>query len=157
MPKLRTALTAGLLFLLWMALSGHFDAFHLGIGAVASVLIALELRGRSVQHRFSLVGLATYLPWLFGQIVLSNLRVARLACGPSRAMTPRLMHLRPGVRGRSALAVLGCSITLTPGTLTVDARPGEILVHALDSASAQGVVSGRMGRRVARAFRGTRR
>ena len=149
----RTAFTACCLFGLWVVLSGKFDAFHLGIGAVAAALVSFEWRGRVVRDGFSLVGLAIYLPWLLGQIILANLHVARLVCGPAQAMTPRLMHLKPGVRGDRAIALLGCSITLTPGTLTVDASSGEMLVHALDGASAEGVVSGRMGRHAARVFR----
>jgi multicomponent Na+:H+ antiporter subunit E len=42
------------------------------------------------------------------------------------------------------------SITLTPGTITLDVQGSTILVHALTEASAQGVENGEMDRRVSR-------
>lgn len=143
---------AGLLFGIWLLLSGKFDPLHVIPGAVVSLAIALEL-GRGSVRAFPLLRFAGYFAWLLGQIVLSNLRVARIVFSRRPAITPRLLRLPPAVRGDWELAVLGCSITLTPGTLTVDASSDEILVHALDEVSARDVEEGVIARRVSRLFR----
>jgi multicomponent Na+:H+ antiporter subunit E len=48
------------------------------------------------------------------------------------------------------VATYANSITLTPGTISVDVREGEILVHALTKEGAAGLLSGEMDRRVTR-------
>jgi multicomponent Na+:H+ antiporter subunit E len=48
--------------------------------------------------------------------------------------------------------VLGNSITLTPGTITVEIAPGELVVHAIDEASCADVADGALDARVGRVF-----
>jgi multicomponent Na+:H+ antiporter subunit E len=91
-----------------------------------------------------------YLWWLTGQIVLANLHVARLVLDPRTRLAPELVRVR--ARQRSALGQVlhANSITLTPGTVTLDLRDGELLVHALSAKSAGGVLSGDMDRAATR-------
>ena len=44
--------------------------------------------------------------------------------------------------------LLSQSITLTPGTLTVDQRDGRFLVHALDDAYTEGLQDSEMEKRI---------
>jgi multicomponent Na+:H+ antiporter subunit E len=55
---------------------------------------------------------------------------------------------KPSQRTSVGLVIHANSITLTPGTITIEARPGEFLVHALTRAGADGVITGDMDRRV---------
>ena len=150
----RYAVRAGLLFGIWLLLSGKFDPLHVIPGAIASLAIAAEM-GRGSVRSFPLLRFAGYVAWLLGQIVISNLRVARIVFSRNPAIAPRLLELPPPVRGDWELTVLGCSITLTPGTLTIDASSDGILVHALDEASARDVEEGVIAGRVTRLFRST--
>jgi multicomponent Na+:H+ antiporter subunit E len=153
----RVFLLAAVLTAIWYLLSGKFDLLHFGVGIAAALFIAsnyVPVEDSTVMRwgRFLL-----YVPWLIGQILLSNLRVARIVLTPRMPISPTFVRLRPGVTGPRALTLLGSSITLTPGTLTIDADADEVFVHALDSASAQDVRDAVIARRVAEVFAERRR
>jgi multicomponent Na+:H+ antiporter subunit E len=78
--------------------------------------------------------------------------VARSVLSPTMPISPTFLSQQPGVAGPRALTMLGSSVTLTPGTLTVDVSDGEIFIHALDSASAGDIRDHVIARRVARVF-----
>lgn len=141
------ALAAG-----WVILSQVFDAFHLGLGILAALALAALRTRRRATGAFPIGRFLRYMPWLLGQVFVSNLRVARLALSPRLRLSPRLLRIPPGVTGRPALTLLGCSITLTPGTVTVDATPDTLVVHALDAASAGDIERGIAARRVQALF-----
>lgn len=153
---------AAILLLLWLVLSGHLDAFHIGLGvaAVAFVLwinrpvqsAPLEASGEFSREPVRVLRLLTYLPWLFWQMLASGLYVAYLSLHPRCPVAPLLLRFRSHQPNLSAQVVLGNSITLTPGTLTIEIRDGELTVHALTERSADGFLEGSMPRRVARLF-----
>lgn len=147
-----TVLLAAVLIAGWYVLSGRFDVLHFGTGVVAAVVIALIARPPMDTTRARTGQLLLFLPWLAGQILLSNLRVVRLVLTPTMPISPRMIRKDPGVRGARALTLLGVSTTLTPGTLTVEVSGDETTVHALDRASAADIKAGIMAARVARVF-----
>lgn len=149
----RTALISAILLVTWYVLSGKFDVLHFGTGVITAVVIALLYRGMADACRFRPGQFLTFLPWLFVQVVISNLRVARLVFSRRMAIRPVFLSQPPGVVGDRALTLLGCSVSLTPGTLTVDVGPDEIFVHALDQKSADDLRDELMSRRVRRIFK----
>jgi multicomponent Na+:H+ antiporter subunit E len=68
--------------------------------------------------------------WLAGQIVKANLEVTRLVVSP-RAVDPRLVRVKATQRSDMGRVIHANSITLTPGTVSVEIEGNEILVHAL--------------------------
>lgn len=54
------------------------------------------------------------------------------------------------MRSDGELFVLGNSITLTPGTITIEVAPGELLVHAIDAHSQHDLSRGLLEERVSR-------
>src|SRR5690606_18540757 len=84
----RTLLTALLLTGVWYLLSGKFDVLHFGFGVAAAVLIAASLAPVSDGTTFRPLRFAAYVPWLVGQIFISNLRVARIALSPRMPIAP---------------------------------------------------------------------
>lgn len=156
MPSRRSirsfALVSALLLATWYVLSGRFDFLYFGTGVVTAVVLAATYTGVADRCRFRPGRFALFLPWLLVQVVISNLRVARLVFSRRMAIRPTFISQPPGVVGDRALTVLGSSVTLTPGTLTVDIDGDEIFVHALDAQSARDMRDERMSRRVARVF-----
>lgn len=136
----------------WYLLSGKFDILHFGTGVVTAFVIAMNVLPARDGTGVRPLRLLAYIPWLVWQIVLSNLRVARLVLSPGLPISPALVVREPGVIGARALTALGCSVTLTPGTLTIDVGEDEIFVHALDAVSAQDVREGVIARRLAAIF-----
>ena len=146
-----------ILFATWVILSGHLDALHLVFGAACAALVAavssdLLLSPARAPVRPAAIGrFAGYAAWLLWEVLLANLHVARLVLQPA-AMRPQIVRFRTSLRSDMAKVTLGNSITLTPGTVTVDIDGDEFCVHALSDKSAADLRSGVMERRVARLF-----
>jgi len=139
----------------WLLLSGHFEPMLVTYGVLCSAgVVALGARLRIVDAEALPVDLAlrfpSYLPWLFKEVVLSNLAVARVILDPALPIRPRVLRVTASQESTIAQVVYANSITLTPGTITLDVRNGQLLVHALTDHSARQLLGGEMDRRVAR-------
>ena len=157
------------LFGLWLVLSGKFDAFHVSMGAVSALCVALGTRRLlllppdiGAPGTYPTEGLSWrflgYLPWLIWQIIVSSLHVAYVVLHPRMPIQPRLLRFGTSFPHVLAQLTLATSITLTPGTVTLDVENDEFLVHALTDTSAQGLEpnGGAMHRRVAALFQSSR-
>lgn len=138
----------------WLLLSGHYTATLMTYGALSCAFVVWLSRHLDILDEEALpvqLGLRPffYLPWLFKEIVVSNLAVMRVILDPKLPIQPRLIKVRASQKSDVAQVLYANSITLTPGTVTLDVRDGEFLVHALTDESAEGVLSGEMDRRVA--------
>ncbi len=146
-----------ILFATWVILSGHFDALHLLFGAACAALVAafsydLLLSAAGPHTMLVTIGrFAGYVPWILREVFLANLHVAYLVLRPA-AMRPRMVRFRTSLTSDMARVTLGNSITLTPGTVTVDIDGDEFCVHALSDKSVDDLRSGDIERRVARLF-----
>jgi len=124
------------LALLWFGLSGETSPFFIGLGAFA-VLVTLALSARlkvidrnaSPYHRAP--QLLLYMGWLVVEIVKANIAVIARVLGPRHAIDPAVVRLRTRARTDLGKALFANSITLTPGTVTVDVEGDKVLVHAL--------------------------
>lgn len=142
------------LIAVWLLLSGHFDATLVGYGILSSILVVALMAHLHILDAESLpvhLGLRPfiYLPWLVKEVVLANIAVARVILDPRLPIQPRLLQVRASQESDVARVIYANSITLTPGTITLDVRGGDFLVHALTDKSAEGLLSGEMDRRVA--------
>jgi multicomponent Na+:H+ antiporter subunit E len=143
------------LLIVWLLLSGHYTTTLItygvlscaGIVALGAHLHILDREGLPTH-----LGLPTilYVPWLLKEIVLSNFAVAKVILDPKLPIQPRILRIRVGQKTHVGQVIHANSITLTPGTVTLDVREDRMLVHALTSASAEGLLSGEMDRRVTR-------
>ena len=148
-------LTFFILFAFWILLSARFDSFHLTLGGICSLLIAYLCHDllffnvrlgdfRTRARRFLLAG-----PWFMGQIFSANLHVAYLALSPKMPIDPQVIRFRTKLESDISWVGLANSITLTPGTITVDIREGEFFVHALDQKVAYDLNTGEMEDKIA--------
>jgi multicomponent Na+:H+ antiporter subunit E len=96
----------------------------------------------------------TYWPWLGVEIVKSAWDVTRIIVNPRLPISPTLIRVKNTQKTTVGVVTYANSITLTPGTISVDVGGGEILVHALTHAGAAALKSGDMDRRVTRLERG---
>lgn len=153
------AVQAILLMAAWLILSGHYDFLHIlyGVLSVAGVIL-LNLRLRHIplvenepegMASVKIVRLLLYLPWLLWQIIASGVYVARVVLSPRLRLQPTILRFRSRQPGVMAKVILGNSITLTPGTLTLDIAGDDFTVHALTTATADGLAEGSMQRWVA--------
>ena len=132
------------LFVVWLSLPQRFTPLHIAVGVLGSILIALtNVNVKSVRDsRISWGRALIYFPWLFWKILLSGLHISYVILHPGLPIRPQLLKYPTRYGADShALLLLGNSITLTPGTITVDAFEGDIEVHALDEKSLEAVTS----------------
>jgi multicomponent Na+:H+ antiporter subunit E len=148
-------LTAIILFALWLSLSATLSPAHVIVGALVAAFVAWLNPALPHLRRLSWVSILAYQPWLFGRILKSGLHVSRLILTPSLPIAPRLIRRQTKLKRDGELVVLGNSITLTPGTITVEVKPGELLVHAIDEESTQDLLGGALESRVQGVFRST--
>lgn len=139
----------------WLVLSGHYDLFHIASGVFCAGLVTvlsadlLSLGGRDTG--LSVARFFAYLPWLIWQVIVANLHVVYLIFVPSQ-IHPQIVRFRTTLTSDLARTTLGNSITLTPGTVTLDIEDDEFVVHALSDKVARDLMSGAMERRVALIF-----
>lgn len=151
-----------ILFFFWIIFSGRFDLFHLGLGVISCALVswfASDLSDSDSEFRpLSLVkvwvNFLLYFPWLLWQTFLASTHVLSLVFSPRMMdrIDPHILKIKTRIDDRLALVTFANSITLTPGTITVDISiHGDFSIHAIDKESAAGL-PGEMERRVARIF-----
>ncbi|MGB5213451.1 MAG: Na+/H+ antiporter subunit E [Anderseniella sp.] len=140
----------------WILWSGYFKPLLLGLGlASALVCTYLALRMRKADgegSQFKILQhvhqLATYWPWLLLEIAKSNIEVSKIILSGKMNIDPVMIRLKAGQSTEMGQVIYGNSITLTPGTITVDIDDGELLVHALTQSGAEGLHEGEMDRRI---------
>ncbi len=141
------------LFLFWLALSGHYTPLLISIGAISAALAAfaalrmriLDPEGHPIEW---IAGFFLYLPWLVLEIGKSAWGVTKIILNPRLPISPTLRVVKAGQRSAIGIATFGNSITLTAGTITVAVNGNELTVHALVREGAAGLEGGEMDRRV---------
>ena len=139
----------------WLVLSGHFTTTLMIIGAVSSVgVVALASRMAVIDregHPIYLFVRATwYWPWLIWQILKSGLDVSRIIVTPSLPISPTLINVKSSQKTAVGIVTYANSITLTPGTVSVEVEDNEITVHAITRDGAISLAAGDMDRKVTR-------
>ena len=140
------------LFTTWLLLSGHYSPLIMGFGAASCiVVVAICQRMDVVDHEGHPIqlglGALWYWIWLGYQITKCNFEVAWLIVSPSRSADPRMVRVKASQHSPVAQVMYANSITLTPGTVTVELQQRELLVHALTPEAAEDLESGAMDRR----------
>lgn len=152
---MRLATLTAALFAFWVLLSGMLTPFLLSAGLIASILVALlAWRMESADNEGHPIQLAAgalfYWPWLIKEIALSGWRVTKIILHPRLPVSPALVRFKPSQETTAGLVTHANSITLTPGTVTVEAAHDGFLVHALTREGAQSLAGSEMDRRVRR-------
>lgn len=141
------------LLVFWLLLSGHFTAFLILAGVGSALAVVLFARRMEVVDRegFPITlwrAVIWYWPWLAKEIVKSAWDVSKAILHPKLPISPTLVRFKPSQRSVVGLVTHANSITLTPGTITIEAKDGEFLVHALFRSGAEAVVDSEMDRRI---------
>lgn len=137
----------------WWLLSGYFQPLLLAFGAV-SVVIVLIVVQRMDQVDLEPISLnlghktIRYLVWLAGQIILSATHVTKLIWEKSSEISPALAKISIKNIPPKHHVLYANSITLTPGTLSVDLESEHVTVHALQASSIEKLQEGAMGNKI---------
>jgi len=144
---------AVLLVAAWLLWSGLFKPLLLALGAFSCVLVLIvaqrmHLFDTDILELRFLSRLIRFWGWLGKEIVTSSVEVTRAVLGPKLPISPSVAEFDTRCEHPVDRALLGNSITLTPGTLTLSIVGQRFTVHALTEKAAREIVAGEMDRRV---------
>lgn len=148
------------MFLFWVLLSGILDPIHVGAGIICSVIVALISHDLLVTQKWDKVlrksgKFIIYVVWELWQILLANFDVAYRVLHPKMPIDPLVIEFDTSLRSDLAIVTLANSITLTPGTITIniDQEKGRFQVHAIAQKPADALlVDKTMQEKVAKVF-----
>lgn len=152
--KVKRTISLGIVLITtWLLWSGHFaNPFLLLLGALSILgVILLEKRMEILDDEGApLLGLKpfAYGLWLLKEIVKANIEVTKLVLDPKLPIRPRLVRIKAKQETELGRVIFANSITLTPGTVSVDMQGDRIWVHALSYEGAEEDLSGDMDSRV---------
>lgn len=129
-----------ILYFIWIAITGSLNYQELFLGVVITLLIAWLTLPR--LQWLNDVKLTPTLPldllrffWIFiGALLKANIDMARRVLSPQLPINPAIVEIQTGLRSPLGKLLLANSITLTPGTLTVDVINDRLQVHWIDQA-----------------------
>ncbi len=125
------------LALYWLSLSGYYDnGLLLTLGAISIALVLFLCSRMKILDDETVPYLHTpkalsYFSWLFKEIVKANLQVVKAVLSPDMEVSPTMVKIPSSPNTEMGKTMFGNSITLTPGTVSVEMSEDEILVHAL--------------------------
>lgn len=125
------------LMLFWVMLVNSLAPDTLLVGALVSLSVALLYRdGLSFFTEFratpaAFVAGVRYYAYFFRKLVESNLQLAAIVLSPDLPVNPGIIKVRTGLKSRMGRLMLANSITLTPGTLSVDLDGEWLYVHCV--------------------------
>jgi multicomponent Na+:H+ antiporter subunit E len=144
-----------LLSAFWLVNSGHYTTlllFFMVASVVSIVALShyMDVVDGEAQPLSITFTLPIYLIWLTKEVVLANVAVAKCVWRGEESISPRTIEVTASQKSDLGKVIYANSITLTPGTVSIDLEGDTILVHALDAESAEGLLTGEMDRRVCR-------
>ena len=138
----------------WLLWSGLYKTLLIALGVLScavTVYVMRRLRGVEEQSTLKLLPrLPLYWAWLLREVVKSSIDVTRIVLHPKLPASPTEVEIEAAPKGPIGQAILGNSIILTPGTLTLDVHEGRMRVHCLTREGAEEILAGEMNQRVAR-------
>lgn len=139
----------------WLLLSGHYTTLLLSFGAASCLFVVwLIHRMDVIDHGTPIVRLSwrliMYWPWLAWEILKANIDVAWRLIDPRLPVSPTVVEVTGSQKTDIGRVTYANSITLTPGTITIDLDGNRFLVHSLTRGGAESLLRGDMDRRVAK-------
>lgn len=149
----RAVSLAAVLFATWLLLSGYFTGLLITLGVISCLgVVLIAVRMDVIDHEGLPVHIGwrygLYLPWLLWQILLANIDVARRILDPSLPISPAVRRIPCTQISDLGRVIFANSITLTPGTVSMQVVDDEVLVHALTEEALADLEEGTMNRKV---------
>ncbi len=139
---LRTILTALTLFALWLLMSGVYKPMIIGFGVVSAIISVIVVRRMDnaadtdrLEIRLGVFATIAYWAWLMIEIAKANWAVTKLILSPSMPINRHMFRIPYSQKTDLGQAIFANSITLTPGTISVEVEEGEFLIHAVGYSS----------------------
>ena len=142
------------LFVFWLLLSGHLEPLMLGFGLASVVLTVILIKRMTlIDHESYPLHLSSripaYLVFILRAIVHANIDVIkRIVTIKRKSISPQLIEVPVSLKTDLGRVIYANSITLTPGTVSVELTNEKIVVHALTKEAAIDLSSGEMAKSI---------
>lgn len=126
------------LFLVWVLITWSLQLQELLTGMAVTLVLALLMRSAyplmsgikpGIKPFFSMV---IYLFIFIWQLILANIDVAKRVLSPHLLINPGIVKVKTQLKSPLAKMMLTSSITLTPGTLSLDVQGDDVFIHWID-------------------------
>lgn len=147
------------LFVVWLGLTNSLHPQELLAGLLISATVVwLAIPRQAARHQrrpWRLGALLAYLPVLFKNLILANIDVAARVLSPKLPINPGIVRVPTALTAPYQRLMLANSITLTPGTVTLELDGGDMYIHWIDVRNgdpdtAGELIKGEMERAIAR-------
>lgn len=120
----------------WLTLSGYFKPMLLILGTLSIAFVIfmclrMKILDKETAPYLTLPLTLSYFVWLFIEIVKANIAVVKAVISPEMEISPTIVKIPTPQKTDIARSMFANSITLTPGTVSVNMENDHILVHAL--------------------------
>lgn len=135
-------------------MSGVYKPLVIGFGVASSLLVVFiihrmdETDGDRPDFRISVWRYVRYFFWLLTEIARANWAVTKLILAPRVKLRQHMFFVPMSQKTELMEVTFANSITLTPGTITIETEPGRFLVHALNYSDSDDEALADMDRRV---------
>jgi multicomponent Na+:H+ antiporter subunit E len=153
--------TFGATYAFYLLIAGSLSLFNLATGALTALLAAAGFASISFvaspsprRTGLRVARMVLFIPYLIWEITKANITIAYIILHPSLPIDPEMRRFRVAVWGGIPVTTLGNSITLTPGTLTVDVGPDGLDIHTLTGSARDDLAAGGLERAVRFVFYG---
>lgn len=150
------------LMMFWLVMSGMLKPAQIGQGVISSVIV-IAINYKLKSYRFfddetdnpshlRLFYVPWYLIWLLSEMIKSGIHVATIIIFRSNLVETSIVKFRADLPNAHAKMILGNSITLTPGTVTINITGDKFTVHALTNKSFEGIINDSMPRKILKLY-----
>ncbi len=138
MKIIRFLATSVVAFGLYLLITMSVEVHELLIGAGVAVLtgfIVMRFLPFKLQtyNPLRIVRALVYTPFFIWKMIIANLQIAAIVLRPKLQIKPSILRARTDCTTPEGKLVLTSSITLTPGTLSVDIKKNRIYVHMVNA------------------------
>ncbi|MEO0074759.1 MAG: Na+/H+ antiporter subunit E [candidate division WOR-3 bacterium] len=124
-----------LCFVLWLTLTWTLNYFSIIVGLIVSLIVAIVFGGYFSYHPIKilqphrLLWLLVYIPIFGWECLKANFDVAYRVIHPERPLKPGIVKIKTKLKTDLAKTMLANSITMTPGTMSVDIEGDILYIH----------------------------
>jgi len=124
-----------LLFIMWMILTVNSELANILIGIGLSFSVALLYTKMFTHSKMEIINpyyFGVYILILVKNLVISNLQIAKRILSPDMRLNPAIVEIKTELKSDWKKLLLANSITLTPGTLTLDIKDDMLYIHVIE-------------------------
>lgn len=124
-----------LLFFMWLILTGNLQMANIFVGLGVSFSISLLYTKLFQKEKFETINpywLAVYILVLIKQLIISNIKIAIRILSPDMKLSPAIVGVKTELKSDWKKLLLANSVTLTPGTLTLDVKDDMLYLHVIE-------------------------